>query len=215
MRGESNYSWWEHYLGTRGDLSRLDNLKEILFEKGLKSFKDSFQDDKYSEGISLEYFVEMDCYYVINGQHRATMAKVVDAQYMLAEVLHLKFDTKKQEKYKIKMKEMDRINELLDRLNFKIIGKKVCWRNKSIIPLRVVELNSSIISLEDIVSVRKLLEKFSSSVMEVEDFQEKLSKNLFFRIKDLLLEKLGARQRLNQFEKIIYSLKNEGWDHKL
>lgn len=100
MRGKGGYSWWDHYIGSIGDLSlnRLNKLEKNLMKMGLTKFMHSFIDEKYSDPVIFNYYVDQDVYFAINGQHRVVMAKLVNAPFILAEVLNLEINTEKQQK---------------------------------------------------------------------------------------------------------------------
>src|SRR5690625_737377 len=54
VRSESGYSWWEHFIKSRGKLNRLGNLQKTLIDKGLKDFKNTFKQETFSKGIEMD-----------------------------------------------------------------------------------------------------------------------------------------------------------------
>lgn len=101
-------------------------------------------------------------------------------------------------------------------LDFNISGGKACWKDVKVINLRVLlQFNLNIASIEDILDVKKSLELFIDSVIEVEEFQLKLARSLRYRIKIWFLRIVGKNQSVNRFEKTILYLKEQSWKHKI
>lgn len=216
MREEAGYSWWHHYIGSIGDLAlnRLIELEQNFKKMGLIKFMQSFIDEKYCDQVDFIYYVDHDIYFAINGQHRTVMAKLVDAPYILAEVLNLEINSEKQKQNEKKGMIIEEVNTLLSILDLNISGRGAYWKDVLVIPLRL-KFNLNISSIEDIIVVKKSLKLFIDSVIEVEDFQAKLTRSLRYQFKICFLRMLGKNYRVNRFEKNILHLKKLGWHHKI
>lgn len=86
LRGESGYSWWEHFSQERGELPRLAFLVRRLVTLGLEDFKETYMKEEYAKDLSTLYFPDFDMYIGVNGSHRITMAKVTNVEYLIADV---------------------------------------------------------------------------------------------------------------------------------
>lgn len=108
------------------------------------------------------------------------------------------------------------MDTLLILLDFNVSGRRVYWNDVFVIPLRVrIQYNPNIASIEDIIDVKKSLELFVDSLIEVEEFQVKLTWSLRYRAKIWFLRMVGKNLRVNRFEKTILLLKEQGWNHKI
>lgn len=215
MRGESNSSWWEHFLGEKGNLERLPTLISSLNSIGLNQFIETFQSEGFSREVKIEYYADKDIYYTISGQHRTTMAKVVNAPYILGEVSVFRLDPRKQKEHELKIQEIEKVRQIMKNLDFEFKGNKICWRDNYVIPniLKVDIIQVSLINTKDLIELLDSLEKFRDAVTKFENFQVRILSNPLLRLKINIQKKLGIYTPLTKYEKKIIDLKKKGWEY--
>lgn len=217
-RGEKDQSWWKHFSSEKGNLTRILPLKESLYKIGLNSFRHTFQQVSFSGEIEMEYYADIDIYFVNAGQHRATMAKVTDATYMLANVSRMEINKEKEKEYYLKIEFLNQIEDLLEKLSFRVNGNKIYWEKVYIFQSGLFENFTERPLLTNTVSLKGLLERlesFAMAVREVEDIQKAMSNSRITQYKFIMMKKFGLDKKVNNFEKLILELQSKGWKHSL
>lgn len=219
LRGESNESWWDHYEGTKGVLSRrrLVELKRSLEKQGLERFIGTFLDKKYTDQLRMVYYSDQDLYFVSEGQHRTTMAKVVNTPSMLInEVIYMELNLEKQKRFEHKKQMQNKLEVLLDKLDFEIKGNEFYWKDIFVAPVKAnFDYEKRRIYSESLFVEVESLESFVEFLYEVEDFQARISSSLYLRFKVQLQKIFGVYRAVNRFEKVILELQSQGWKHRL
>ncbi|MGD7054761.1 hypothetical protein [Sutcliffiella horikoshii] len=215
MRGDNQYSWWDHFTRRKGNLNRLPELISKLKLNGLDKFITSFTEEQYSKEIRMEYYPEMDIYFANSGQHRTTMAKVVDAPSILAEVYSMKLNTEKHMEFEAKKEIIEKIEKILKELKFHQKNNQIFWNEELIFSCRFTSAFLDQNRLQNTQSLEELLgtlEGFKEEVAKVEQHQNKLLRNPFYRLKVNFQKRIGIYQQVSPYEKKVIGLKKSGWN---
>ncbi|MGG4392111.1 hypothetical protein COK01_24805 [Priestia megaterium] len=96
-RGEAGYTWLDHVEKKAGGLDKrkFESIQQKLDNTSLEEFKEWFSSDSFpmkQDKLTLFYYADYDEYYVGNGNHRTSWAKLVDAEYIKANVITYRYN---------------------------------------------------------------------------------------------------------------------------
>jgi hypothetical protein len=183
-RGQFGASWWDHISLKAGSLvrSRLEYLLERLCKLGLQDFRNSFQEEKYQ--VSMYHFVEHNCFAVVNdGNHRTTLAKVMNASYMSSRIIECHIKPKKYDDF-VEIEQLK--NELLvqaNNYNLLFDGNNILYQDQVVFPVHIPSHY-----WHDFDSARKELEYYITLLKYVADLNQELCSFTWF-MKELILKK--------------------------
>lgn len=93
LRGEPGETWWDIITLSKGNLSkeRLESFITFnnLLNIGQQDINNIFTDESFaqsSDKLRLGYYEDKDVYFVVNGNHRVTIAKLFNVPYIRALV---------------------------------------------------------------------------------------------------------------------------------
>lgn len=130
-------SWYDNFVKNnnyrQGPNQSFEVLLQSLEKKGFEDFEKSFLEDQI-EPITATYYEDYDCYVVSEGKHRATFAKVIDLNFIKAQVYTVKSNKEEIEKY---IKYQNKVSQLKEKINeagleYKINEKNVIKKEKDI-----------------------------------------------------------------------------------
>ncbi|TYS64349.1 hypothetical protein FZD47_12860 [Bacillus infantis] len=113
-RVNEDLSWLDNFTDNneyrQGEEGSFEVLLKSLEERGIDDFINSFQVDQ-SVPITASYYEDFDTYVIGEGKHRATFAKVIGMEKIMAEVTTYKSNPIEKQKfldYQIKRKELEK-----------------------------------------------------------------------------------------------------------
>lgn len=106
LRGRSNKTWWEHATYKVGNLEK-DRMEKFEINNNLATLSPDERNQIFSsntflrdrDNVRLEFFAEENKYFVTNGNHRVTWAKLLNVPKINAEVIWYSFNPIKYQNY--------------------------------------------------------------------------------------------------------------------
>ncbi|MCM3603196.1 hypothetical protein M3175_20875 [Robertmurraya korlensis] len=126
LRGVSNQTWWDHAIYKVGTLEkyRMDRFERKNNFSDLGTIYQIFSNDEFAdrkEAVELKYYPKDNKYFVINGNHRVTWAKLLNVPAIKAKVLRHSLNQSKFSNYFLYVEAKELLIQVIKSINMRYV----------------------------------------------------------------------------------------------